>query len=416
MKILVIDTGIGLCHAVRLGRDGHKVYYYSVWQNPYPRFRDFIIGDGFPNIEKVQDWAAYLGEVDFVLFTDCGFGAQADYLRENGLAVCGGGSAETLEMNRREFHQVCDELELKYPESWDIDGIAGVLEFFRKQKAGQRFFVKVNTFRGDCETFSGKSYEEIEPICRTLEAQLGPYAETFEFVIEKEVPGVEIGFDSFFNGRDFLVPIYFTFECWDNTLGKWVQVGQRGENSLDVWDEVLVKMGEYLKNKNYRGPVSFEAIYDGKNLYLLDPTIRFAYPTSSASFCQVIKNYGEVLAGVARGEDVDIDLTSRYAIGMNLHTEENYGRWLVMDVKKGTKFWPRRACVRNNRIYVTPGREGETIVGVVVGEGNNYAEVFRDADAQIEGVSVYGMNYNWGVYDKFKESYIAPLREYGIDF
>lgn len=407
MKVLVIDSGIGLCHAYRFAKDGHEVYYWRNWWKPFPCFEDFVCGEGL--VTKVKDFWKYLDEVDLIMVVDSGLGYMVEYLRRNGYNVFGAGMTDRLELDRRYFHEVLDQLGLKYPPSWNVDGIGGVLDFFKNEaEKGKEYFVKVSLFRGNVETFSARSFEEAEAILLPLEAVLGPFGNKFQFVIEEAVEGVEVGFDALFNSRDFLLPILFTFEAMDNTLGKW--------EFESIWTPVLEKFRSFLAEEDYRGFFSLEAIFDGSDLWLLDPTPRPAYPGSSAIFCQNLNNYCEVINAVALGEDIDFDINSKYVVALNVYTEHNVGRWLVINIDEDTKFWIRRGVMVNGKLYLTAGKEGETLAGVVIGEGDTYEETFEDASEQLSKISLYGMFFNWGVFDSFVNEYIKPLKEYGIEF
>jgi hypothetical protein len=89
-EILVWDTGIGLDHALWLGYlNDNPVYYYREWHEPFPRIEHGVTGEGFTEIKHVDDWGEVLDRVDYVVFTDSGFGSLNDYLRKNGSMFSG---------------------------------------------------------------------------------------------------------------------------------------------------------------------------------------------------------------------------------------------------------------------------------------------------------------------------------------
>ena len=54
-------------------------------------------------------------------------------------------------------------------------------------------YVKINKWRGSCESFFSKNYRLIEPELNELEYRLGPLAQLLEFVVEQPIdPAVEV--------------------------------------------------------------------------------------------------------------------------------------------------------------------------------------------------------------------------------
>jgi phosphoribosylamine-glycine ligase len=407
MKFLVIDSGIGLCHAIRLGKEGHKVYYTNTWWKPFPSFKEVILGTGFEGVEKILSIGDVIDEVDIIIFTDCGYGRLVSWLKNKGYKVIGAPfECERLELERDYMNKICDELEIKRPPSQIIQGIDNLLDFLKKAK--KSYFVKLNTVRGDAETFKATSYETAEMILKNMADKIAPFTDEFTFIVEEEVEGVEIGVDTFRSSMGFLCPYFFTFEKLDNTLARVME--------SSIWDDVLNKLEDYFKKYDYCGAFSLEAIYDGKDVYVIDFTTRFAYPSSSAIECSVIEDYGDLFLNCIKARKKEFKVKSEFAIGVNVYTEEGIGRWLAIDLEKDIDFWVRRGVKIKDKIYLTPGEEGQTLAGVVVGKGDTLEEAFDDASRQLEEIHIYGMTINWGIFDVFVKDYIVPLREYGIDF
>ena len=266
MKILVIDSGIGTCYPIRFFLDGHKVYFYREWWHPFPVFSQQIVGEGITG-KKIKDYALYLDKVDFIFFTDCGHGHLVDYLKKNKYKVIGASAlAEQIELNKYKFHQLCKELGLARPKTFFLKGIPEVLKFF-KDKEGEKYYIKLGYYaRGDLETHGVSSYAEAETILESLRAKILPFSSTFPFIIEEEVKGVEIGVDTFVAHGKVLSPIFFTFERYDNTLAKLEDLEK------SVWNKVLKKFEKFLTYTDYTGFFSLEGIYNGEDIFLLDPT------------------------------------------------------------------------------------------------------------------------------------------------
>jgi len=258
---LIIDTNLGLEHARGLGRRD-KVYYYVDARNPYPRMQDTISGWGFEEIEKIDDIGEVLGEVDYVVFCDVGYGALADKMREAGLSVWGASEkGEQLEIDRIYGRRISQMLGIGVPDAEIVKGVDGVIEYMRNHR-GQRHFVKLSFFRGSIETFSVK-YED-EARMMLSQANFGIMQDEIDFVVEKEMKGVEIGADFWITDEGFCDTHFFTIEFKGmGCIGKFVKDSLFKEQFMDKLEDWLIKTG-------YRGNISIEGFWDGKEFRAMD--------------------------------------------------------------------------------------------------------------------------------------------------
>ena len=413
-KFLVWDTSIGLDHALRLAEEGHTVYYYVDQAEEYARFEDFVQGDGFNNIIKVLDWGeGLLQGAECVVFTDVGRGSAADYLRSQGVPVFGPSQdGETLEQDRSAAHVLTEELGIEMPPYVAVAGFSGLLDWFGEnlKKDGRAgYFVKVPIFRGNAETMYIKKIEEIDIILRgkNLAAMLGPYSENFEFLIEQEVKGVEIGVDTFFNGTKFLDNTFFTFEVSsDLTLGKWVKTSP--------WDDTLQKLAPYLAATSYRGPISLEAIWSGDTLYVLDFTCRFPYP-GSAVFSRLLPNYGDLIWAVANGEDYEIKPKAPYAACIGVYSDRTEDDWGLLTINSGAgKVYLRSVVKWKDQYYVAPG---DKLVAAATAEGHAWRDVLEDLKIHHKKINVTEiLAIDSSGFIEMEKDYIKPARKRGFKF
>jgi hypothetical protein len=93
----IIDKGLFLPIARRLEQDEAKVSYWSPHERAFPTVKDFI-GDGFPDIERVESPWQNVDSVDCFVFPDIRF----SHLKRNRLASRYGERAALIVWKSRE--------------------------------------------------------------------------------------------------------------------------------------------------------------------------------------------------------------------------------------------------------------------------------------------------------------------------
>jgi len=402
-EILFVDTNIGIDHCLGLRKSGHKVYMYSTWQSAFPVFTDYISGDGFENIVKVDDIGEVLDRVQVVIFADIGFGAMIDLLRKNNIAVWGAGtSVEKLESDRIYMREVYSKLGIATPEAVVLKGVKNVLAYLEKNKGVH--FIKLNKFRGNIETFRASGVEDAKVLFES--AGFGPYADEFDFVVEGESEGVEIGCDCFFNGEKFVKPHFFTIEIKGmGNLCKWT------EDSIFV-SQFMDKIADWLKQQKFRGVICVEGFWDGKVYKVIDTTARFPYP-DSACYPKSIVSYPDVLVGVAEGTLDRFEITKPYQCEIGIYTD-NTDQWRVLDIDPEVlpNIGFRKVVLKNGKYYYVPG---DNLVCTCNGQGDTMESAMEEAKKVTDGVKSYNIQATTGVIDKFKEV-VKKLKELGVEF
>jgi len=371
VKVLVYDTGIGLDHALQLGRslmdaDDGRVYYYKEWHEPFPRAEDWADGWGFPEIVKIDDWGLVYGDVDYVVFTDSGFGSLNDLMRRAGKNVFGNSEpVERLELDRGYGKKKLEELGVPVTPYTPVEGLENIMRFLEEHRGEGPFYVKLETFRGNMETMRVESPEDFR--VRIMQSGLGPLTDYISAIIEPEAAGVEVGLDCFFNGEEFVRPCLFTVEHkGHSTTGKWVWES--------IFDEFwLDRIEGFLRETGYHGNMSVEAFWDGSKLYVTDPTPRFPYPGSSL-FPRSVGDYAGLIAGIADGTVVEFKPASTWAVEIGVYTDEpEYWRPLDFpgeEYLRGVGF--RRAINVGGRIWAPPNE-------VLLATANGFGDTFREA-------------------------------------
>src|SRR5271167_4978449 len=121
-----IDTVIFLHVARRLARDYGRVYYWTPWETAFPRLKDALIGDGYPDLVTPESIEAVKDECQLFVFPDIGYADLQVELVNQGKAVWGCRHADELEALRGKFMQVLGTTNLPVPRFRKIKGITNL--------------------------------------------------------------------------------------------------------------------------------------------------------------------------------------------------------------------------------------------------------------------------------------------------
>src|SRR5258708_15118766 len=98
--VLCVDHGLFLPLAIKLAESFQRVLYYSPWEKGFPILNDCVIGDGFENVERVDDIWEHLKDVDLFLFPDLQHSGLQLHLESLGKRVWGSREGDDLELSR----------------------------------------------------------------------------------------------------------------------------------------------------------------------------------------------------------------------------------------------------------------------------------------------------------------------------
>ncbi len=397
-KVLVIDTNIGLDHALGIAKGGYETYFAVVHGQAFPKIESEINGYGFSEIKKIWDWAEALEKgVKVIVFTDSGFGYLADWLRDKGYAVFGADDkSERLELDRVYFKKVMERYDIPTPSYDIVKGIDGVVRVIKEK--GMRF-VKISRFRGDVETFGTDSPEDAEQILR--QSKLAMFDDAITFVLEEPMNKdkfVEIGIDAFFNGKEFLSVVFDTVEL------KWIGNFTMVRNIEDSpWYDVLKKLESYLAKNGYRGMFAMEGFWDGDKVYVTDPTPRWPYVCSYA-YSRLIENFADVVVGVSKGEDIDIKTVAKFSVQLPVYTDEAE-KWKEIKSENWERTALRHSVKVKDKIWWVPVEHN--VVATAIGLGNSIDDAIDDAINIVEGIDA---NESYHRAYEFRE-YFNRIRE-----
>jgi hypothetical protein len=354
-----IDTNLGIDHALALMKE-FEVYYFIAGAAAYPSIENKISGDGFKGLHKVDSMMEAASK-DFVVITDCCFGKDADIWRGEGKDVYGPSAwwAEN-ENNRVKGWQRLQEMGVGVPDGVVVHGLDECLDYIEKNEDGKTlFFPKVGEYRGNKETGKGVK-TRTQALVALTQAGFGPYLTTMEILIQRACPGLELGVDVGFNGRDYIRPFLYTIEVkGEGTIGVWVE-----ENGID--EHILNKVKPSLIKSGYHGNISFEFFWDGRKVRVHDPTSRDAWPCGAIQ-SRFIKNYPEYTYKIAAGQDVRAEVDPGYVTQVGVYTDD-IKSWEVIhfpqEIRKDMGF--RRIVRKAGDYWFVPG---DQVVATAMGHG-----------------------------------------------
>src|SRR5256885_4063327 len=191
----VCDHGLFLPIALKLGETFKKVFYWSPSDTVLPRIAEGIIGDGFSEVERVNDVWEVIHQCDCAVFPDIGFHALQNQIQLIGKPVWGHNGGDILEASRGEFLRVLEELGMDIPPYEKFKGLTALREHLLDKEDK---FIKVSKWRGDWETLHFTNWAQDEVTLDQYAYRLGPAKELFTFyVFDKIDTDIEDGCDTY---------------------------------------------------------------------------------------------------------------------------------------------------------------------------------------------------------------------------
>lgn len=406
---LVYDYGLFTELAARLARDFKTVYYYVPWQDAFPKSTKSLIGEGFDGLVRIKNFWDYVDKVDLIYVPDTHCGDLVEFLKNHKYPVCGVGAAEELELNRWLGRQKQKQVGLPTQKTIKVKGIKSLRKELENTKDK---FVKLNTFRGDVETFKHLDWETSGPIVDDLAFNLGPKQERVEFLIEDQIEGCEPGFDGIVYDGKYMSPTMWGFElkggAYFGKIGPYKDVPK----PLRKVNKGFSKILEQYKTRFF---FSTEVLITKQQTpYLIDLTIRHAAPAVSAIQSELIENFSQVIWGLGTGVPIIPRMKYKYAAGVTMESDWADKHWLKVQFPKEMRRWVkfRLATKFDDGYYVVPGFNS---LGTIIALGNSVEEVaklVKDRAGQVKSISI---EPSLGAFERLHKE-IQDLKQYGIDF
>ncbi|MBI5065549.1 phosphoribosylamine--glycine ligase [Candidatus Woesearchaeota archaeon] len=304
--LFVSDEGLIGDLAWEVTKEGHEVLYYIKEKAQ----KD--VCEGFVN--KTDDWQEKKDWADVIIFDDVVFGQTAETLRKQGKLVFGGSVyADKLEMDREFGQEEMKSLGITILPNWNFSDFDAAIDFINKNPG--RYVVKPSGHaQGEKElSFVGQE-EDGKDIIQVLEHYKKHWSKKIkEFQLQKFVSGVEIAVGAFFNGKEFVKPVFINFEhkkMFPGNIGPSTgEMGTLGfwSDSSIIFEATAAKFKEKLAQSGYVGYFDVNCIVNSKGIYPLEFTSRFGYPTISLQIEGINSKWGDILYNLAKGEPFNIN-------------------------------------------------------------------------------------------------------------
>lgn len=406
---LVVDTGIFPHIARRIAREFKTVYYWTPWENAFPRLKDSIVGDGYPDIITPESIEQVKDGCDLFVFPDIGYADLQVELAGQGKAVWGARHADELEALRGKFLDVLAETNLPVPEHEKIKGVTN-LKLFLEDKEDQ--YIKVSTYRGDFETLHFRSMASDGSVLDKWAVVLGPLKEEMNFFVFEPIDtDIEDGIDTWCIDGQWPETIIHGMECKDSAyIGAFQKMSDTPKEIRIINEE----FGPILARYGYRGAFSTEGrITKEGDTYFIDPTCRFPSPPSQC-MCEMIGNLGEIIWLGANG--IMCEPEQEFKFGAQAIFKVDRDEWGVFEIPDELDPWVKIAfsCKVGGNICVPPDQAGVEEIGWVVGCGDTMEEAIehlrKNKDAMPDGCNVQFSS----ISDLLNE--MGAAKERGIDF
>ena len=297
----------GLIHdlAWEVKKEGQEVLYHIALKSE----RD--VADGF--VDKVDRWEDCKDWADVIVFDDCEFGNVADKLRAEGKTVIGGSPyTDRLEMDRDFGQEEMKAAGIITLPRWDFDSFDAAISFIKINPG--RYVVKPSG-RAQNEkvlSFVGQEEDGLDVLTMLEHYRNGWSGKIRNFQLQKYASGVEVAVGAFFNGEEFLQPVFVNFEhkrMFNDDIGP--QTGEMGtsgfwKGSSTLFQQTLLKMKDRLAAVHYTGYIDINCIANSRGIYPLEFTCRFGYPTINLQIEGMLSRWSDVLAAMARGQSITI--------------------------------------------------------------------------------------------------------------
>lgn len=374
LQFRVIDKNLFLPIARRLARDAAKVSYWTPVEKSFPTVKDFV-GDGFPDITRVESPWEDFDEVDCWVFPDVGFSHLQAEIKAQGKSVWGAGNGDRLETSRMAFLQALEQTELPIGKHSKIRGITHLKEYLHDKKD---IWIKISRFRGDFETMHWRSWEDDESTLDARGLKLGPFREKILFyafdAIETQI---EDGCDTWCIDGKYPSLVVHGVEAKDRAyMGTWQEYSDLPEELRKVSDAFAPILAKF----NYRSFFSTEVrITEEGESYFIDPTCRAGSPPSQV-MTEMIANYSQVIWGGANGELIEPESAAEFGVQALVCVCGDRHDWRSIKVDSELDRWLKcpNAVFLDDRLWFPPDPDAEgKDIGWLVGIGDKMGEAIR---------------------------------------
>ena len=409
---LVADHGLFMELAPRLARDFGEVKLFCPWMAGYPKAAPAFIGTGIEGVERVETFWDHVADADVIVLPDL---YMADMAR-----VCKGRfnkpvwshfGAENLELDRWGTRKLQRDLAVGAPTTKHFVGVDELEDYL---KDVDNKWVKISCYRGDGETFHHETWHTTAIYLDHFRNRVGALADSYEFIVEDHVEGIEVGYDGFTVKGEWPEASYWGFEIKDNAYcGKFSPYNELPKPIRDINS----KMVPILKEEGAVGFCSFEFRYtkDGEAL-MIDPCLRAGSPPIEGTM-EGYDNLGEIIWEGANGRVAPVRSTGEFIAIAMIHSTFALSGWVPLEIPSSIERWVklRNKAVIDGKIYHVPTQNEMPEIGAVVAVADSLEEAKRLVVERANKVKGYLVEIKTDALDSAEEE-IKLSEEYGIEF
>ncbi len=391
---MVVTSGLFQPLAHCLATKCKRVIVWSPDHRDFQSVKQAVMGDGFPDIERVREFWKMKKEIDLFCFPDVELSELQFELESQGFSVWGSRTGDDLELKRQHFMEVLGEIGLEVPA---FHVCVGMDELRAWLKDHDDQYVKISRFRGDMETKHWRNWTMDEGWLDWLAYSLGPVKDVLDFLVFERIDtDLEIGGDTYCVDGQWPGTMLLGLEHKDTT---YISAVTKREEMPEQIKEVLDAFAPLLANYNYRNQWSMEIRVKGDKAYFIDPTCRGGMP-SSGSQQLIWKNFPEVIWAGANGELLEPEPAAKFSLECMVTAEAGEAPWIKCEFDPELFPWLRLSdCGFINGVYCFPQEESHsgdlgwlTTIGdtplEVLERGKELADLLPDGlDAKIENLT-----------------------------
>jgi len=433
MNILFISkdlSGADLCY--RLKKEGHYVRLFIEDKKQIHNFEGLV--------EKTTNWKNdldWVGKTGIIVFDSSGYGKIQDDLREKGYLVVGGNQfADKLEHDRQYGQKILSVCGMKIIPSVNFSSTKSAIKFVEENNGP--WVVKQNGHINTSFNYVGQLNNGKDVISVLKNYNRNNKKECLSIDLQKKIKGVEIGVARYFSGNDWVGPIEINLEhksLFNDNLGpKTFEMGTLiwyEENEKNrLFQETLAKMKSYLQKINFKGDVDINCIVAQNEIFPLEITPRFGWPSTHLHEEIHISPWGEFLRAIADGVSYDLKYKKGYGIVVLLatppfpyviRTKKYYPEGMDILFKKELSEEDMRhihleeVSLRNNKketsqLYIS-GKTGFALH--VTGMGETVKEARKKTYDLIDNIVIPKVFYRTDIGLKFIKEDEKKLRDWG---
>lgn len=373
----VIDHGLFLPLALKLAKTYDRVLYYTPWEKGFPLLNDCIVGDGFEEIERVNDIWKIKKQVDLFIFPDIQHSGLQLELESQGFPVWGSRNGDSLEINRQKFNRVLGEIGLEVPETTEIRGLDELRRYLADKEDK---YIKMSKYRGSFESYHWRSMDLDAGILDVWAVRFGPAQNLVRFLVCEPIDTpLEIGGDTYCVDGQWPSLMLHGDEKKDKG---YLGVVTKREDMPEQIQDVLSAFEPVMKADRYRNQFSMEL----RDKVFIDPCCRGGLPSTGAQM-EMWSNLGEIIWAGAHGELVEpepVDTVVAECILTMKGEKQAWGKTRVPEeLEDACKFG--NCCKIDGAICFPPDDSHGEEIGWLVATGPTIEEV---ADKMFEMVTL----------------------------